>query len=132
MRRLALSLPAIAMAVSAAPGGRAQSKELRIAIPKLIDIFVAALNEANELIRTDPKKAATLYLEESKEKYSADEIVGIIAEPGTVFATVPRGTLKFSAFMHKVAFTHKVGLLDQKSASWKDFFFPVMHGVAGD
>jgi NitT/TauT family transport system substrate-binding protein len=94
--------------------------------PKLVDIFVAALNEANELARTDPKKAAELYLQESKEKYTADEIVAIMAEPGTVFTTVPRGTMKFATFMHKV------GLLDQSPTSWKDYFFPVMHGVAGD
>ncbi len=94
--------------------------------PKAIDIFIAALNEANELTRTDPKKAAELYLQESKEKYSADEIVSIIAEPGTVFTTVPKGTIKFASFMHKV------GLLDQKPESWKDYFFPVMHGAAGD
>jgi hypothetical protein len=39
---------------------------------------------------------------------------------------VPKGTEKFATFMHKV------GLLDQKAGSWKDFFFPVMHGAAGD
>ncbi len=93
---------------------------------KLVEIFIAALNEANALTTSDPKKAAELYLQESKEKYTADEIVTIIKEPGTVFTTVPKGTEKFATFMHKV------GLLDQKAGSWKDFFFPVMHGAAGD
>jgi NitT/TauT family transport system substrate-binding protein len=94
--------------------------------PKLVEIFMAALNETHELIRTDPKKASALYLEASKEKYTADEIVSIIKEPGTVFTSVPRGTMKFATHMHKV------GLLDQQPASWKDYFFPGIHGVEGD
>ena len=93
---------------------------------KLVEIFIAALNEANALTTSDPKKAAELYLQESKEKYTVDEIAAIIKEPGTIFTTVPKGTEKFATFMHKV------GLLDQKAGSWKDFFFPVMHGAAGD
>jgi hypothetical protein len=34
--------------------------------------------------------------------------------------------MKFATFMHKV------GLLDQKPESWKDYFFPVMHPADGD
>jgi len=94
--------------------------------PKLVEIFIAALNETNELIRTDAKKAAALYLEASKEKLTAEEVAAIIKEPGTVFTTVPRGTMKFATHMHKV------GMLDTKPAGWKDYFFPIMHGANGD
>jgi len=94
--------------------------------PKLVEIFIAALNETNELIAKDPLKASALYLEASKEKLTAEEIAAIIKEPGTVFTTVPRGTMKFADHMHKV------GMLDTKPASWKDYFFPLMHGANGD
>jgi NitT/TauT family transport system substrate-binding protein len=94
--------------------------------PKVLEVFVAALNETNELIRKDPKKAAELYLEASKEKHTADEIVAILKEPGTVFTTVPRGTMKFATHMHKV------GSLAEKPISWKEYFFPIMHGANGD
>lgn len=94
--------------------------------PKLVEIFIAALTETNELIAKDPLKASALYLEASKEKLTAEEVAAIIKEPGTVFTTVPRGTMKFADHMHKV------GMLDAKPASWKEYFFPAMHGANGD
>jgi len=94
--------------------------------PKLVEIFIAALNETNDLIAKDPLKASALYLEASKEKLTAEEVAAIIKEPGTVFTTVPRGTMKFADHMHKV------GMLETKPASWKDYFFTVMHEVNGD
>ena len=93
--------------------------------PKLVEIFIAALNETNELIAKEPLKASALYLEASKEKLTAEEVAAIIKEPGTVFTTVPRGTMKFAEHMHKV------GMLDTKPASWKEYFFPAMLGVNG-
>jgi NitT/TauT family transport system substrate-binding protein len=94
--------------------------------PKMIDIFVAALNGANQLIQSEPKKAAQYYLDATGEKYSVDEIVAMVGEPGTLFTTVPKGTMKFAEFMHKV------GTLDRKPASWKDYFFPSIHAANGD
>lgn len=94
--------------------------------PKVVDIFVAALNSANELIKSDPKRAAQLYLDATREKYTVDEIVSMIGEPGTVFTTVPTGTMKFADFMHKV------GTLDRRPASWKEYFFPSIHAANGD
>jgi len=94
--------------------------------PKMIAIFVAALNDANQLIQAEPRKAARFYLDATQEKYSVDEIVTMTGEPGTVFTTVPKGTMKFAEFMHKV------GTLDKKPASWKDYFFPSIHAADGN
>ena len=48
------------------------------------------------------------------------------ASRGRCSRPVPKGTMKFAEFMHKV------GTLDRKPASWKDYFFPSIHGANGD
>jgi len=93
--------------------------------PKLVELFIAALNETNALIAKDPAKASALYLEASKEKLTVEDVAAIIREPGTMFTTVPRGTMKFAEHMHKV------GMIGTRPASWKDYFFPAMHNTDG-
>jgi NitT/TauT family transport system substrate-binding protein len=93
--------------------------------PKLVELFIAALNETNALIAKDPLKASALYLEASREKLTAEEVAAIIKEPGTVFTTVPNGTMKFAEHMHKV------GMIETKPTSWKDYFFPALHSANG-
>jgi NitT/TauT family transport system substrate-binding protein len=41
------------------------------------------------------------------------------------FTLVPNNTTKYSDFMYKV------GSIKKKPASWKDLFFPEIHGVQG-
>jgi NitT/TauT family transport system substrate-binding protein len=93
--------------------------------PKLVALFIAALDEANALIASDPMKASALYLQASREKLTVEEVAAIIKEPGTMFTTVPRGTMKFAEHMHKV------GMISTLPASWKDYFFPAMHKANG-
>jgi NitT/TauT family transport system substrate-binding protein len=101
------------------------SRKFYEANPKLCAAFIAAMNEANALIARDRKKAAEIYLAVSKQKSSADEIVKILDDPNSKFSTIPDGTLKYAEFMFRV------GTIKAKPASWKDLFFPPIHGVAG-
>jgi NitT/TauT family transport system substrate-binding protein len=101
------------------------STKFYAANPKIIEAFVAALDEANELAKTDKRKASETYLAATKEKVTVDELVTIISEPGTVLSSVPKGTMKFAEHMHKV------GTLDRKPASWKEYFHENMHGKDG-
>ena len=93
--------------------------------PKLCAAFIAAMEEANALIARDKKKAAQIYLAVSKQKSSADEIVKILNDPNSKFSTVPDGTMKYAEFMFRV------GTIKAKPASWKELFFPPIHGAAG-
>src|SRR5437667_11130561 len=43
--------------------------------PKTVAAFMAALEEANQLIARDPATAAKIYLDTTREKYSVDEVV---------------------------------------------------------
>jgi len=101
------------------------SRKFYEANPKLCTAFIAAMNEANALIARDRKKAAEIYLAVSKQKSSADEIVKILDDPNSKFSTMPDGTMKYADFMFRV------GTIKAKPASWKDLFFPPIHGSAG-
>ncbi|TMH08416.1 MAG: ABC transporter substrate-binding protein [Betaproteobacteria bacterium] len=93
--------------------------------PKTIAAFMASLEEANQLIARDPAAAAKIYLDATKEKYSIDEVVSMIKAPNVVYSTTPNATMVFANFMVKT------GLIKTRPASWKEFFFPVVHNLPG-
>ncbi|HEX3694483.1 MAG TPA: ABC transporter substrate-binding protein [Polyangia bacterium] len=94
--------------------------------PKLIGALIKAMNEANELIAKDKKKAAQIYLGATKEKLSVDDLVEILKNPSVKYSTTPWGTMKFADFMFKV------GILKTKPATWKDVYFPEAQKLAGN
>jgi NitT/TauT family transport system substrate-binding protein len=101
------------------------TKKFYQANPKTIAAFMAALEEANAFIARDPAAAAKLYLDATKEKYSVDEVVAMIKAPNVVYSTTPNATMVFADFMFKT------GLIKSRPATWKEFFFPVVHNLPG-
>jgi NitT/TauT family transport system substrate-binding protein len=101
------------------------SRKFYDANPKTIAAFVAALEEADQLIARDPAAAAKIYLDATKEKYSVEEVVAMIKAPNVVYSTTPNATMVFANFMFKT------GLIKTRPASWKEFFFPVVHNLPG-
>ena len=101
------------------------TKKFYEANPKTIAAFIAALEEANALIAKDPAAAAKIYLDATKEKFTVEEIVAMIKAPNVVYSTTPNATMVFADFMVKT------GLIKTKPASWKEFFFPVVHKLPG-
>ena len=101
------------------------TKKFYDANPKTIAAFMAALDEANKLIANDPRAAAKIYLDATKEKYSVDEIVEMIKAPNVVYSATPNATMVFADFMFKM------GMIKTRPASWKEFFFPIVHGLPG-
>ena len=93
--------------------------------PQTIAAFMAALEEANQIIARDPAAAAKIYLDATKEKYSVDEVVTMIKAPNVVYSTTPNATMVFADFMFKT------GLIKTRPATWKEFFFPVVHNLPG-
>jgi NitT/TauT family transport system substrate-binding protein len=101
------------------------SRKFYDANPKTIAAFVAALEEADQLIARDPAAAAKIYLDATKEKYGVEEVVAMIKAPNVVYSTTPNATMVFANFMFKT------GLIKTRPASWKEFFFPVVHNLPG-
>src|SRR5437773_8002714 len=84
--------------------------------PLKITAFIAALDEASEMIARNPKAAAETYLAVTKEKVPVEELVEMITTPGAIFSATPQRTMLYADYMHRV------GLLKNKPASWKDYF----------
>jgi NitT/TauT family transport system substrate-binding protein len=93
--------------------------------PKALAAFRAALDEAMKSIAQNKRAAAELYLAATKEKYTVDEILATINQPNVVYSMAPDNTMKLANFMVKI------GLIKDKPATWKDFFFPEVHNLNG-
>ena len=94
--------------------------------PKLLASIIKALNEVNDMVAKDKKKAAQIYLEVTKEKLTVDELVEILKNPNVRYSTTPYGTMKFAEFMFKT------GILKTKPDNWKDVYFPEIHKLSGN
>ncbi|WP_109477395.1 ABC transporter substrate-binding protein [Paraburkholderia sp. C35] len=93
--------------------------------PKLVQAFMAALDEAQAQINKDKHAAAEAYLRISKDKSNVADIEKMISSPNVVFTTTPENTLKYADFMART------GLIKAKPASWKDMFFPTAQSLQG-
>jgi NitT/TauT family transport system substrate-binding protein len=102
------------------------TKRFRDANPKLYAAFLAALAEAQAFITADPKAAARIYLEMNAEKMSAEEIEKLIRDRKNIFSSAPQGTERTVNFMHRT------GAMQKPIASWKDLYFPDIHGLQGN
>ena len=93
--------------------------------PKLYEAFVKALDEAIAMINNDRKAAAEAYIRISKDKDTVQEILTMLNDPLIVYTTTPQNVMKYVDFMAKT------GAIKVKPDSWKDLFFPNVHGLPG-
>ena len=101
------------------------SAKFRDANPQLYKAFVAALKEATEIVAKNPRAAAALWIEDSQSKLPLDTADKIVSGPQVHWTMVPENTMKYAEFMASV------GRLKAKPDSWKDYFFPEVHGEKG-
>jgi NitT/TauT family transport system substrate-binding protein len=93
--------------------------------PIKIKAYIAALDEASEMVAKDPKGAAEIYLAATKEKISADELVEVIKQKGAIFSSTPQRSMVWADYMHRI------GMIKTKPANWKEYTFPVLHDRSG-
>ena len=94
--------------------------------PKAVAAVLAALEEATQLISNNRKAAADTLLSSTTESgFTAEELMEVIGDPAVKFTTTPENVMKYAEFMHRI------GTLKNLPASWKDLFFPEIHGVPG-
>ncbi len=93
--------------------------------PRTYKAFVDALTEAHEFIQKNRGPSVKIYIDEEKSKLSEAFIGQMLDSPDIKHTIVPFNTLKYAEFMHQV------GSLRNKPASWKDYYFPDIHGVMG-
>jgi NitT/TauT family transport system substrate-binding protein len=94
--------------------------------PKVYSAVLKAIEEADRMIAADRKSAAELLLASTNDKgFSVKEIVDVLRDPHIKFTTTPENVMKYADFMHGI------GSIRNRPASWKDMFFPEIHGVPG-
>ncbi|MFB4374987.1 ABC transporter substrate-binding protein [Agrobacterium sp. CR_3] len=99
----------------------ASAQKFADANPKALAAFVGALKEAMDFIRSDPGKAAEIYMAAEKTSLSAAQVEEAIR--GQAFAIEPRGMQSLADFLAST------GAIKQAPASWRDMFFePVSKG----
>lgn len=100
------------------------SKKFMADNPKTTAAVMAAIEEATQLIKDDPKRAAEAYIKAENSSLSPALIEGMIRDPENVFTTTPQQVMKFVDFMAAS------GTIRQKAGGWQELF-PLVQGRPG-
>ena len=90
--------------------------------PGIVKAFIAAQQEANALIASDPARATALFIQNSGSKLDPAELQAVLKDPQTKFDTLPHG------FMQYVAFMQKSGAIKTIPNDWHEAFVPELTG----
>lgn len=98
----------------------------RDANPQAYAAVLAALEEANDFIRANPEQAAqVLFAAEAGAGFTVEELTEVLRDPDIEFTTTPANTVKYAEFMQEI------GSIENRPDSWRDLFFPEIHGAQG-
>jgi len=93
--------------------------------PTIYKAFLAAFQEAIDLINNDKKQAAEIYVKSTNNKESLEDTLAIINHPHTEYTTTPKNIMKYATFMNQI------GLVKSVPKDWKELFFPEVHNLPG-
>ncbi|HZF82562.1 MAG TPA: sulfonate ABC transporter substrate-binding protein, partial [Burkholderiaceae bacterium] len=93
--------------------------------PKVYRAFYAALVEAAQIVKADKAKAADIFIRVQQSKLDPALVRRIIEDPENDFTVSPHRTQVYADELHKL------GVLKNKAASWKDYFFPEAYAQPG-
>jgi NitT/TauT family transport system substrate-binding protein len=93
--------------------------------PKIYGAFVAAFEEATDLINKDKKAAAEIYKRMTRTNETVDDLVKQIGDPAVEFTLTPHFTMKTAEFLFKTK------RISKKPADWKEMYFSNVHTRPG-
>ncbi len=93
--------------------------------PKTYKAFYDALVEAEQIIKADKAAAAETYIRVENSKLPLDFVKKIIEDPENDFTISPQRTFIYAEQLHEL------GVLKNKAASWKDYFFEEAYAHPG-
>lgn len=93
--------------------------------PKTYKAFYAALDEAAKLVKADKAKAAEIFIRVQKSKLAPELVRKIIDDPENSYTIQPQRSLVYAEELYKL------GVLKNRAASWKDYFFPEAYAQPG-
>jgi len=95
--------------------------------PELCAAVLAALSDANKLIKDNPGHAAEIYVTLEKNRDIAlEDLSDMIGDPDLAYTAAPAGVMRIAEFLHRT------GRLKRAPQSWKDWFFPEAQDLAGN
>ncbi|MEB2398218.1 MAG: PhnD/SsuA/transferrin family substrate-binding protein [Alcaligenaceae bacterium] len=86
--------------------------------PKVYAAFVAALQEAQEMIKADKEAAAKVLIESMGGSGAVPDMVEILNNPSTKYTAKPENVMKYAAFMHEIK------SIKNRPEKLEDLFFP--------
>jgi len=93
--------------------------------PKTYKAFYDALVEASQIIKADKAAAAETYIKVENSKLPLAFVKKIIEDPENDFTVSPQRTFIYANKLHEL------GVLKNKAASWKDYFFEEAYANPG-
>ncbi len=93
--------------------------------PKTYRAFFDALNDSLDWINANTREAAELYIRMDRSSLPVEFVEELLNDPEHEFTMVPKNTMKYAEFMART------GTAAAKPDTWRDMFFPELHGMAG-
>ncbi|MDE2361709.1 MAG: ABC transporter substrate-binding protein [Hyphomicrobiales bacterium] len=93
--------------------------------PKVMAAFLAAFDEACDIIAKDKKGATDDFVASLKTKLPYDEALGIVSDKDTTFSATPKGVGEFANFLADV------GSIKNRPSKWSDMFMPALANRPG-
>jgi NitT/TauT family transport system substrate-binding protein len=94
--------------------------------PETYNAVLAALQEANEMIRSDLDRAARVLIDgDGGAGFSEAELVEVLRDPAIRFTTTPENVMSYADFMYSI------GSLRNRPTGWQELFFPEIHSAPG-
>lgn len=93
--------------------------------PRIVAAYRAALAEAAQLIKEQPRRAAEIYKGMARDPLPLDDLEAMIRDPDMDYGLTPAKTMLFADFMGRI------GSLPKRPSGWKDLFFPEIHHLPG-
>jgi NitT/TauT family transport system substrate-binding protein len=93
--------------------------------PKTTEVVLAAIAEATELIKREPRRMAEVYVKAENSSLDPALIEGIIKDPDNVFTMTPQNVMKFVDFMAET------GIVKQRPRGWQELFTPLIRDKPG-
>lgn len=95
--------------------------------PKLAKAVFDAFVEAEAWIQANPRDAAALFKRVNKTPMELADLETILTDKKLMgYGPEPLATMKYAAFLHKA------GRIKTMPNSWKDYFWPLAHGLNGN
>lgn len=101
------------------------SKRFHDGNPKLYQAILNAMQEGSEFVAAHPRETCEYYAADQKMKIDLTLMEGLLRDPGYRYLLLPQNTMKWASFMYKV------GRIKVAPESWKDMFWPEIHGMDG-